>query len=193
MLASQHQTFVNSGMNPSPNLFLIGPMGAGKSTIGRRLAAHFGLPFVDLDEEVERRNGVSVALIFELEGEAGFRAREARLIDELSQRDGVVLATGGGAVLDAGNRRLLHERGFVVYLATTVPQQLSRLARDSKRPLLRAPDRRERLEAMALQRNPLYAEIADATFSASHSAVAQVARHIALRLQSEWQREVVAA
>lgn len=193
MLASRHQTFVNSGMNPSPNLFLIGPMGAGKSTIGRRLAAHFTLPFVDLDEEIERRNGVSVALIFELEGEAGFRMREARMIEELSRRDGVVLATGGGAVLDPDTRRVLQQRGFVVYLATSVAQQLTRLARDVKRPLLRAPDRRERLDAMAVQRNPLYAEIADATFSASNSAVAQAARHIALRLQSEWQREVVAA
>lgn len=193
MLASRHQTFANSGMNPSPNLFLIGPMGAGKSTIGRRLAAHFTLPFVDLDEEIERRNGVSVALIFELEGEAGFRMREARMIEELSRRDGVVLATGGGAVLDPDTRRVLQQRGFVVYLATSVAQQLTRLARDVKRPLLRAPDRRERLDAMAVQRNPLYAEIADATFSASNSAVAQAARQIALRLQSEWQREVVAA
>ena len=180
-------------MNPSPNLFLIGPMGAGKSTIGRRLAAHFALPFVDLDEEIERRNGVSVALIFELEGEPGFRARESRLIDELSQRLGVVLATGGGAVLDAGNRQLLRERGFVVYLSATVNQQLNRLARDAKRPLLRAPDRRERLEAMAIVRNPLYAEIADASFTGSNAAVAQSARQIAARLESAWQRQDIAA
>ena len=180
-------------MNPSPNLFLIGPMGAGKSTIGRRLAAHYALPFIDLDDEIERRNGVSVALIFELEGEPGFRARESRLIDELTRRDGVVLATGGGAVLDATNRRCLHERGFVVHLAASVPQQLSRLARDAKRPLLRAPDRRERLEAMALLRNPLYAEIADATFTGSNAAVAQTARSIASRLDTLWQRQQVAA
>jgi shikimate kinase len=180
-------------MNPSSNLFLVGPMGAGKSTIGRRLAAHFGLPFIDLDEEIERRNGVSVALIFELEGEAGFRSRESRLIEELSCRDGVVLATGGGAVLAESNRRVLHDRGFVLYLSTTVAQQLSRLARDVKRPLLQAPDRRERLDAMAAQRNPLYEEIADLTVTGSNTAVAQAARQIAARLEGQWQRKAVAA
>ncbi len=180
-------------MNPSSNLFLVGPMGAGKSTIGRRLAAHFGLPFIDLDEEIERRNGVSVALIFELEGEAGFRSRESRLIEELSCRDGVVLATGGGAVLAETNRRVLHGHGFVLYLSATVAQQLSRLARDVKRPLLQAPDRRERLEAMAAQRNPLYEEIADLTVTGSNTAVAQAARQIAARLETQWQRKAVAA
>ena len=180
-------------MNPSPNLFLIGPMGAGKSTIGRRLAAHFALPFVDLDEEIERRNGVSVALIFELEGETGFRQRESRLIEELAHRDGVVLATGGGAVLAESNRSLLHAHGYVLYLSASVPQQLTRLARDAKRPLLRAPDRRERLEAMAQLRNPLYEEIADMTVTGSNSAVAQAARQIAARLETQWQRAGVAA
>ncbi|MBK6727730.1 MAG: shikimate kinase AroK [Xanthomonadales bacterium] len=180
-------------MNPSPNLFLVGPMGAGKSTIGRRIAAHIALPFIDLDEELERRNGVSVALIFELEGEAGFRQREARLIEELSRREGIVLATGGGAVLDAANRRLLHARGFVLYLSTSVAQQLNRLARDCKRPLLQAPDRRERLEAMAQLRNPLYQEIADMTVHGSNIAVAQAARQIAAQLEARWQRRGVAA
>jgi shikimate kinase len=180
-------------MNPSSNLFLVGPMGAGKSTIGRRLATHFGLPFIDLDEEIERRNGVSVALIFELDGEAGFRSRESRLIEELSCRDGVVLATGGGAVLAETNRRVLHGHGFVLYLSATVAQQLSRLARDVKRPLLQAPDRRERLEAMAAQRNPLYEEIADLTVTGSNTAVAQAARQIAARLETQWQRKAVAA
>jgi shikimate kinase len=180
-------------MNPSSNLFLVGPMGAGKSTIGRRLAAHFGLPFIDLDEEIERRNGVSVALIFEVEGEAGFRCRESRLIEELSCRDGVVLATGGGAVLADANRRMLHDRGFVLYLSATVTQQLSRLARDVKRPLLQAPDRRERLDAMAAQRNPLYEEIADLTVTGTNTAVAQTARQIAARLEAQWQRTVAAA
>ncbi len=180
-------------MNPSPNLFLVGPMGAGKSTIGRRLAAHLALPFIDLDEEIERRNGVSVTLIFELEGEAGFRQRETRLIEELSQRDGIVLATGGGAVLDPANRRLLHARGFVLYLATSVAHQLNRLARDGKRPLLQAPDRRERLEAMAQLRNPLYEEIADMIIHGSNIAVAQAARQIAAQLETRWQRSGVAA
>ena len=180
-------------MNPSPNLFLVGPMGAGKSTIGRRLAAHLALPFIDLDEEIERRNGVSVALIFELEGEAGFRQRETRLIEELSERDGIVLATGGGAVLDSTNRHLLHAHGFVLYLATSVAHQLYRLARDGKRPLLQAPDRRERLEAMAQLRNPLYEEIADMTVHGSNISVAQAARQIAAQLETRWQRRGVAA
>ena len=180
-------------MNPSPNLFLIGPMGAGKSTIGRRLAAHFALPFVDLDEEIERRNGVSIALIFELEGEDGFRQRESRLIEELAQQEGVVLATGGGAVLAEANRRQLHAHGFVLYLSTTVSQQLTRLARDAKRPLLRTPDRRERLEAMAQLRNPLYEEIADMSVTGSNSAVALAARQIAGRLETQWQRAGVTA
>jgi shikimate kinase len=180
-------------MNPSSNLFLVGPTGAGKSTIGRRLAQHFALPFVDLDEEIERRNGVSVTLIFELEGESGFRQREARLVDELTRRDGIVLATGGGAVLSEANRRVLRERGFVLYLAATVPQQLSRLARDAKRPLLQAPDRRERLEAMALQRNPLYEEIADLVVAGGNGAVAQAASQVVARLDSHWRRATVAA
>lgn len=180
-------------MNPSSNLFLVGPMGAGKSTIGRRLAQHYDLPFIDLDEEMERRNGVSIALIFELEGEPGFRCRESRLIEELSCREGVVLATGGGAVLAESNRRLLRERGFVLYLSATVAQQIARLARDVKRPLLQAPDRRERLEAMAAHRNPLYEEIADLTVTGSNTAVAQAARQIAARLDAQWQRKAVAA
>lgn len=180
-------------MNPSSNLFLVGPMGAGKSTIGRRLAAHFRLPFVDLDEELERRNGVSVALIFELEGEPGFRARESRLLDELSGREGVVLATGGGAILAEENRQCLRERGFVVYLSATVAQQLSRLARDAKRPLLQAPDRRERLEAMATLRNPLYESVADLIVRGSNNAVSQVARQITAQLETQWQRVGIAA
>ncbi|MBL8273498.1 MAG: shikimate kinase, partial [Xanthomonadales bacterium] len=135
-------------MNPAPNVFLVGPMGAGKSTIGRRLARHFGLAFIDLDDELEARTGASVKLIFELEGEAGFRARESALLAELAQADGRLLATGGGTVLDAGNRALLRSRGFVVWLRASVAQQLRRLERDRKRPLLGGPDRRARLEQL---------------------------------------------
>lgn len=178
-------------MNPSANLFLVGPMGAGKSTIGRRLARHFELPFIDLDEEIERRNGVSIGMIFELEGEAGFRQRETRLIDELSGSDGVVLATGGGAVLAEENRHRLAARGFVVYLAASVAQQLSRLSRDVKRPLLQTPDRRERLESIATQRNPLYQEIADLTATGSNLSVAQATRQLVQRIETQWQRLLV--
>lgn len=141
-------------MNPSRNLFLIGPTGAGKTCIGRRLAAHYGLPFVDLDREIELHTGVPVSTVFEIEGEAGFRQRESALLDECTQRDGVLLATGAGAVLDPRNRCRLGERGYVLWLDTTIEQQLERLARDTRRPLLAGEDRRGKLEAMSALRTP---------------------------------------
>ncbi|QOC22719.1 shikimate kinase AroK [Wenzhouxiangella sp. AB-CW3] len=142
-------------------IFLIGPMGSGKTTVGRHLARRFGMTFCDLDHEIQARCGVEVAVIFEIEGEAGFRERESRLLDELSQRDNIVLATGGGSVLNPDNRRLLRERGLVVYLETTVDQQLRRLERDKQRPLLQAPDRKRRLRDLAQERNPVYREAAE--------------------------------
>ncbi|MBL8299754.1 MAG: shikimate kinase AroK [Rhodanobacteraceae bacterium] len=175
-------------MNPAPNLFLIGPMGAGKTTIGRRVAEQLQLPFFDLDLVIEEQTGATIPLIFELEGEAGFRRRECAALDQISALQGVVLATGGGAVLDAHNRELLAARGFIVYLETAVSIQLERLARDRKRPLLAAPDRRERLEQMAALRNPLYSTIADMTICSEHQHAAQVAADLITRLQQEWQR-----
>ena len=175
-------------MNPSPNLFLIGPMGAGKTTVGKRLAAHFALPFVDLDAEIEMHTGAGVALIFDIEGEPGFRKRESALLDECSARAGVVLATGGGAVLDARNRELLKSRGFVVWLQTDVEQQLQRLARDRQRPLLRAEDRRERLQTMARARDPLYASIADLIVPPHGQAPARASEQIAALIERQWQR-----
>ncbi|MGH8215070.1 MAG: shikimate kinase AroK, partial [Rhodanobacteraceae bacterium] len=166
-------------MNPSPNLFLIGPMGAGKSSIGRQLATHFDLPCIDLDASIEEHTGVSVATIFEIEGEDGFRRRESELLAELTARRGIVIATGGGAVLVPANRRLLRERGFVVWLETGIERQLQRLARDRKRPLLDTPDRRGRLEQLAGERDPLYRELADLAIhggdESCHSAAARVA------------------
>jgi shikimate kinase len=175
-------------VNPSSNLFLIGPMGAGKTTIGKRLAAHFALPFVDLDAEIETHTGAGVALIFDIEGEPGFRRRESALLDDCSARTGVVLATGGGAVLDERNRELLKSRGFVVWLQTDVEQQLQRLARDRQRPLLRAEDRRERLQAMARARDPLYASIADMIVSPHVHAPARASEQIAALIERRWQR-----
>lgn len=175
-------------MNPAPNLFLIGPMGAGKTTIGKRVADQLQLPFHDLDHVIEAQTGATIPLIFELEGEPGFRRRECAALAEVSALDGVVLATGGGAVLDAQNRALLAARGFVVYLETAVEVQLARLARDRKRPLLAAPDRRERLEQMAAIRNPLYAGIADMTIRSEHEHAAQVAADLHERLQRVWRR-----
>jgi shikimate kinase len=131
-------------------------MGAGKTTIGRRLARRLGWAFVDADRELESRMGVSIATIFELEGEEGFRRREVALIDELTQRVETVLATGGGAVLNERNREVLHERGCVVYLHAAPGDLWHRLKRDTVRPLLRASDPRGRIEALVLARDPLY-------------------------------------
>ena len=175
-------------LNPAQNLFLIGPMGAGKTTIGRRLAAHYGLCFVDLDVEIEAHTGADVPLIFDIEGEPGFRRRESALLEECSAREGVVLATGGGAVLDPRNREVLAARGFVLWLQAGVEQQLQRLARDRQRPLLQAPDRRERLEAMALQRDPLYRALADLVAPSHPHSPAHAADHIVRLLDAHWQR-----
>lgn len=146
---------------PSASLFLVGPMGAGKSTIGRLLAQALMRPFVDSDKEIETRTGASIPLIFEKEGEAGFRLRERQVIEDLTTREGIVLATGGGAVLAPENRTWLSTRGFVVYLETSVDEQLRRTARDSNRPLLQTADPRARLTELLQIRDPLYREIAD--------------------------------
>jgi shikimate kinase len=176
-------------MNPASKLFLVGPMGAGKSTIGRRLAKLYGLPFIDLDTLIEQRTGASIPLIFEHEGEAGFRRREAELLAECAEApDPLVLATGGGAVLAPANRALLRTRGFVVHLAIGVDHQLARLARDTRRPLLATPDRRQRLEALAAERTPLYREIADFTFEAGPLNPGAAARRIVSLLDHHWQR-----
>lgn len=142
------------------NIALVGPMGSGKTTVGRALAPRLGLEFVDMDQCIEQRCGVDVNLIFEIEGEAGFRARERAMLDELSQRQGVLLATGGGSVLDPANRELLRQRALVVWLQTSVDQQLKRLARDQRRPLLRTSNRRQRLQELAEQRDPIYRDCA---------------------------------
>jgi shikimate kinase len=175
-------------MNPSPNLFLIGPMGAGKSSIGRRLAGHFEMPLVDLDACIEERTGASVATIFEIEGEAGFRRRESELLAESSAQAGVVLATGGGAVLVPANRALLRERGFVLWLETGIEQQLERLVRDRQRPLLDAPDRRARLAQLALERDPIYRELADFAVCGDGESCRHAAARIAGLLELHWQR-----
>lgn len=177
-------------MNPSPNLFVIGATGAGKTSIGRRLAAHYGLAFVDLDQEIEARTGASVGTVFEIEGEAGFRQRESALLDHCSQRTGIVLATGAGAVLAADNRALLRGRGFVVWLQTSVDQQLMRLQRDTRRPLLAGDDRRERLMAMARVRTPLYQESADLAVPGQIGTVAAACARCVALLDQHWQRSM---
>ena len=174
-------------MNPSRNLFLIGPTGAGKTSVGRRLAAHYGLAFVDLDHEIERRTGTDVATVFAVEGEAGFRRRESALLDEFSAGDDVLLVTGAGAVLAADNRALLATRGYVLWLQAGVEQQLERLAHDHQRPLLAGTDRRTRLEAMAVIREPLYRETADLALPATHGITAIYTQAIVL-IDRHWQR-----
>lgn len=175
-------------MNPSPNLFLIGPMGAGKSSIGRRLAEHFALPCIDLDAAIVERTGASVTTIFELEGEAGFRKRESEMLAELALRRGIVLATGGGAILAPQNRAVLHEHGFVVWLDISIEQQMQRLARDRQRPLLDTPDRRARLEQLAQERDPLYRELADLTVTSVDESCQHATTRIVTLLAEHWQR-----
>lgn len=179
-------------MNPASNLVLVGPMGAGKTCIGRRLAEHFGLRLCDADHEIERQAGTRISTIFELEGESGFRARESAMLATLLERDGIVLSTGGGAVLDPGNRRVMRERGFVVHLQVDVEQQLARLARDRSRPLLARGDREQVLQALALQRAPLYAEVADLAFDTNIHTSSEAATRLAQELDARWQRLHVA-
>jgi shikimate kinase len=165
-------------MTQPRNLFLIGPMGAGKSAVGRQLARILHLDFVDSDEEIERRTGVDIAFIFEKEGEAGFRRREAAVIDELSQRTGIVLATGGGAILDPESRARLAARGFVVYLQASVEQQLERTSRGRERPLLKNRPAAQVLAELLAIRDPLYREIADLIVETDGRRVQAVAREI---------------
>jgi shikimate kinase len=165
------------------NIFLIGPMGSGKSAVGRALARLLGLKFYDSDAEIEAKTGVDIAFIFDKEGEAGFRLRERESIDRLTGLDGVVLATGGGAVIHSDNRRVLAERGAVVYLETSVPQQLERTRHGRHRPLLNDTDPAQKLAELMRHRALLYAEIADLTVSTDGRRVQLVAEEIHRELQ----------
>lgn len=160
------------------NVYLIGPMGAGKTTIGRQLSELLKLEFVDSDHEIEARTGANIPWIFDVEGEDGFRAREESVIDELTRREGIVLATGGGVVMREANRRALHERGTVVYLLTPVSVQLERTARDRNRPLLRTADPKARLTELMALRDPLYREAAHVIIPTSGGSAREVALKI---------------
>lgn len=170
-------------MAKSDNIFLIGPMGAGKTTIGRQIAKNLGVEFVDSDHEIEQRTGASIPLIFEIEGEEGFRRREREVIDDLTRRKGIVLATGGGAVLDTANRNHLAGRGTVIYLRASLDHLLKRTARDRNRPLLHTEDPRARLEGIMKIREPLYREIADIIIDTDSNTVRATVRMIEDQLQ----------
>ncbi|MEE1676322.1 shikimate kinase AroK [Agarivorans sp. B2Z047] len=160
------------------NIFLVGPMGAGKSTIGRHLAQQLHLQFYDTDQEIERRTGADIAWVFDVEGEAGFRVREEGVIDDLSQLQGIVLATGGGSVISKENRNHLSARGIVVYLETTIDKQFARTQRDKRRPLLQTDEPREVLENLAEERNPMYSDVADYTVKTDDQSAKAVANQI---------------
>ena len=167
------------------NIFLVGPMGAGKSTIGRQLAQQLNMEFYDSDQEIEKRTGADVGWVFDLEGEEGFRDREEKVINELTEKQGIVLATGGGSVKSRETRNRLSARGVVVYLETTIEKQLARTQRDKKRPLLHVETPpREVLEALANERNPLYEEIADVTIRTDDQSAKVVANQIIRMLES---------
>jgi shikimate kinase len=151
----------NSRVKTNRRVFLVGMMGAGKTTVGRQLAKRLGKTFYDADREIEARTGVAVAVIFDIEGETGFRKREAEVLEHLTALDDIVLATGGGAVLDPRNREHLKNRGFVIYLHALPSVLWQRTRTDKSRPLLQDGDPRERLEALYATRDPLYREVAD--------------------------------
>jgi len=165
-------------MTSGTSIFLIGPMGSGKSAVGRRLAKELGREFIDSDEVIEDRSGVDIPFIFEREGEEGFRQRESRIIDELTQIPGIVLATGGGSAQDPDNRAALRSRGFVVYLHASVDQQLKRTRRGQKRPMLKNGNPREILTRLMAVRDPQFREIAHMVISTDGCRIPSVVREI---------------
>ena len=165
------------------NVFLVGPMGVGKTTIGKVLADTLGLEFFDSDREIEASTGADIPWIFDVEGESGFRAREVRMIDELTRRNEIVLATGGGAVLDPRNRKCLAERGHVVYLRASIRQQVERTSRDKNRPLLQTADPEKKIRELMKIRDPLYKEVADIVVDTNRRNPRSVSLDICKRLK----------
>ncbi len=166
-------------MTEKRNIFLVGPMGAGKSTIGRHIAEQLHLEFYDSDQEIERRTGADIAWVFDIEGEDGFRRREEKVISDLTGLQGIVLATGGGSVISKEVRNKLSARGIVVYLETPIEKQVARTQRDKKRPLLQTPeDSKDVLERLAQERNPLYHEVSDIVVRTDEQSARVVANQI---------------
>jgi shikimate kinase len=171
-------------MSRPNNIFLVGPMGAGKTTIGRQLANTLGFEFADSDHEIQNRTGVDIPTIFEYEGEEGFRNREAQAVDDLTQGHNLVLATGGGVVTRAENRKHLAARGFVVYLFCSPEQQFERTARDRNRPLLQTADPLSRLRELMESRDPLYRQVADLVVTTEKRTAAGVVREIIKHIEN---------
>lgn len=170
-------------MSTFGNIFLVGPMGVGKTTIGRQLAERLALTFIDSDREIEERTGVEIPLIFEYEGEAGFRKREKAIIAELTELNNIILSTGGGVVLDADNRQYLQSRGHVIYLHASVDKLLERTAHNRNRPLLQTDNPLERLEKIMSERHSLYNAVADVTIETGHRTIRQVVKAVLKHLQ----------
>jgi shikimate kinase len=168
----------------SGNIFLVGPMGSGKSTIGRQLAKALKRPFFDSDKEIEKRTGVTISWIFEMEGEEGFRAREKQVIAELSAKENIVLATGGGAVLAEDNRNLLRSRGKVVYLSSSIEQLYRRTSKDKSRPLLQTDNPKQKIAQLLEQRDPLYKSVADVVVRTAKQSIHKTVTNVIKRLDS---------
>ena len=171
-------------MSMPRNIFLVGPMGAGKSTVGRQLSRSLKKRFIDSDKAIEERTGASISLIFDVEGEEGFRRRERAMIEELTALDDVVLATGGGAVMDEENRAHLMSRGFVVYLNAPAMLLVERTARDRSRPLLQTEDPEQRVRELLAERDPVYRQVADTVVETDRRSARHVVREIQTRLEA---------
>jgi shikimate kinase len=165
-------------VNKVKNIFLVGPMGAGKTSVGRSLAKQLGKTFYDSDEEIEKKLGVSLTWIFDLEGMSGFRSREMQIIDELSARKNIVLSTGGGCVETPPVREILQQRGLIVYMEVSLQTQLKRLRRDKKRPLLQGENPQAVLIKLWEEREPIYEDIADLTVITDNRSVRDVCNDI---------------
>ena len=170
-------------MAKNKNIFLIGLMGAGKTTIGRQIASELSLEFFDSDHEIENRTGVSITHIFDIEGEAGFRKRETAMLDELTNKKGIVLATGGGAILKPENRQFLMSRGTTIYLYANIETLFERTSKDRNRPLLQIDNPREKLEELFEIRDPLYRETADIIIDTGKDSVRLALKEILEKLQ----------